>query len=70
VLTASLLACGASLPGCIVQDIHEELQGANARLDRVEDTLGKIDTTNERARGRCRSGSRHARDPRHRSTRR
>jgi prefoldin subunit 5 len=42
----SLLACLPMLGGCIVQDIHDELVGVNARLERVEETLGKIDTTN------------------------
>lgn len=47
-ITISLLAFTFSaLPGCIVADIHDELKGVNARLERVEETLDKIDTTNE-----------------------
>lgn len=36
-----------ALPGCVVQDIHDELQGANQRLGRVELALEEIERTNE-----------------------
>ncbi|USN98249.1 MAG: hypothetical protein H6810_08665 [Phycisphaeraceae bacterium] len=42
----TLVVAALLLPGCVIQDIHKELKGANARLDRVEDALGHIDTTN------------------------
>jgi prefoldin subunit 5 len=36
----------AALPGCIVGEIRDELKHANAQLSAVQESLGKLDTTN------------------------
>ncbi|MDX9910785.1 MAG: hypothetical protein RBS39_03030 [Phycisphaerales bacterium] len=50
-LTIACVACAAVLPGCIIQDIRDDLRGANERLDRVDTLmtqanarLDKVDT--------------------------
>lgn len=46
-LLAMAAVVGVWVPGCIVQDIHDELKSANSQLGDVQQSLTKLDTTNE-----------------------
>lgn len=48
--TATVIVAAAFVasPGCVVQDIHDELQGVNQRLARVELELKEIERTNDK----------------------
>lgn len=46
ILLAAPLAL-ATLPGCIIQDIRDDLRGVNERLDRVDTRLEELRVTNE-----------------------
>ena len=45
-LTIACVACAAALPGCIIQDIRDDLRGANERLDQVDSRLQEVEVTN------------------------
>jgi prefoldin subunit 5 len=44
--TIGLLFCIFLLPGCIVNDIYDQLESANGKLERVEVALAEIERTN------------------------
>lgn len=41
-----LLFGASSLPGCIVQDIHDQLEASNAELARINRTIEQLERTN------------------------
>lgn len=46
-LAVFMLLFGASaLPGCIVQDIHDQLEASNAELARINRTIEQLERTN------------------------
>lgn len=46
-LTALFIGAAAALPGCVVQDIHDQIALSNDKLQQIDDSFAKVERANE-----------------------